>query len=587
MNGRLRTLTRSFRARLILGYAVVVLVIAGVWAWSLYGPLTGAALDQQRAHLATIARVSALAIGDTTVTPSVEVKRLVAGTNLRLTVVAADGGVLADSAQDPATMENHAARPEIAAAFRGSTGSATRLSATLAFEQMYVAVPSTLHGERVAVRVSEPLAAIHSIAEQGRGTGLLLLLGALAVAIYAGLRLSAAAARPVLRLRDAAESMAAGDLRTPVPESPGELGELAGSLLAVRDTMRSTIAQLEAGQATLRAAIDGLQDSVFVFEGEHVALANRAADASLRAPATGWPGSTLEDMALPASLEAAVRSQLSRTTTSSTEVGPDPEGHYRRVSSVRLDSRAAAPRVLVVIADTTEVRRLDAVRRDFVANASHELKTPVSAIQLLAEAAGHAASDGDTPQALVFVGQIGGEADRLRRLVTDLLDLSRLERPIVPGAVTDVRASVANALAGHRSAATAAGLQVSLDSDDVAGVDVYTTAESTDVAIALDNLLANAIAYTAEGSVTVRLAADDSTVTVAVSDTGVGIPAEHLPRIFERFYRVDAARTRASGGTGLGLALVRNAVERSGGSVEISSQVGNGTTIAIHLPRAR
>lgn len=587
MNARLRALTGSFRARLILGYAVVVLVIAGVWAWSLYGPLTGAALDQQRSHLTTIAHVSALALSDTTATPSVEARRLVADTNLRLTVVAADGTVLADSAQDPATMENHAARPEIAAALRGVTGSDTRLSATLGFEQMYVAVPSTLHGARVALRVSEPLAAIHSIADQGRSTGLLLLLGALVVAIYAGLRLSASAAQPVLRLRDAAEAMAGGDLRTPVPASPGELGELAASLLSVRDTMRSTIAELQAGQATLRAAIDGLQDSVFVFEGERVTLANRAAGVAFKAPLAGWRGASLAELTLPASLEAAVRAQMSRGAAGSVEVGPDPEGRYRRVTAVRLDPGGSVPHVLVVVSDTTEVRHLDAVRRDFVANASHELKTPASAIQLLAEAAGHAAADGDTPQALRFVAQIDGEATRLRRLVTDLLDLSRLERPPSAGDITDVRASIGNALAAHRSAASAACLRVSVDAEDVAGTDVYTTAEPTDVAIALDNLLANAIAYTESGSVTVRLTADDSTVTIAVSDTGVGIPSEHLTRIFERFYRVDAARTRASGGTGLGLALVRNAAERSGGSVEISSQVGSGTTVTVHLPRAR
>jgi two-component system phosphate regulon sensor histidine kinase PhoR len=186
-----------------------------------------------------------------------------------------------------------------------------------------------------------------------------------------------------------------------------------------------------------------------------------------------------------------------------------------------------------------------------------------------------------------FVEEIAQEADRLRRLVVDLLDLSRLERPHGASGVTDVRAAVANTVVAHRPAATAAGLKVSIDQDAVADTDVYTTADATDLAIALDNLLANAIAYTDRGSVTIRLSASDDTVGVVVSDSGVGIPAEHLPRIFERFYRVDAARGRTSGGTGLGLSLVRNAVERSGGSVEISSQAGVGTTVTVSLPRAR
>jgi len=144
MTSRMRTLAASFRVRLVLGYMLVVTVLAGVWAWSLYGPLTQGAVDQQRSHLGTIAQVSALALTDSTGTPSAEVLVLNARTGLRVTIVAADGTVLGDSAQDASTMENHAGRPEIAAALRGVTGSDTRLSATQGIEQMYVAVPATL-----------------------------------------------------------------------------------------------------------------------------------------------------------------------------------------------------------------------------------------------------------------------------------------------------------------------------------------------------------------------------------------------------------------------------------------------------------
>lgn len=587
MTGRLRALAGSFRGRLVLGYALIVLLLAGVWAWSLYEPLTQAAVDQQRSHLESIARISAVALSETSASPAAEVRRLVADTGLRETVVAADGRVLADSAQSPATMENHATRPEIAAALRGAVGSDTRLSSTQGIEQMYVAVPSELGGARVAVRVSEPLATIRAIASRARETGLLLLVAAMAVAVYAGWRMSASAVAPVLHLRDAAEAMASGDLRAPVPGGKGELGELSASLLALRDKMRGTIAELEAGQATLRAVLDGLQDAVFLFEGDRIELANRAASGLFRAPAAGWRGARLGEIALPESLAASLRGMLASEATSRAEVGPDPEMRYYRVTVVPLNPTERSPRTLAVIADVTEVRRLDAVRRDFVANASHELKTPASAIALLAEAAGHAAVDGDTTEAMDFVGEMAQEADRLRRLVVDLLDLSRLERPPGAGSVTDVRAAVANSVAAHGPAAAAAGLRLSVDQHAVSDADVYTSADATDLAIALDNLLANAIAYTGQGSVIVRLSASDDTVSVAVSDTGPGIAAEHLPRVFERFYRVDAARERKSGGTGLGLSLVRNAVERSGGSASISSTVGVGTTVTIELPRAR
>ncbi len=586
MRGRLTSLMTSFRVRLVLGYALVLALIAGVWAWSLYGPLTQASIEQQRSHLQTIAEVASLTLAESTATPQASIAPIVARTQLRVTLVASDGVVLADSAQDPATMENHATRPEIAAALHGNVGTDTRVSATLGVPQMYVAVPATLGGRPVALRVSEPLAQVSAIADRGRTTGLLLLAGALIVALALGLRLAATAARPVLALRDAAESMAGGDLRTPVPAQAGELADLSSALTTLRDRMRTTIGELEGGQATLRAVLDGLQDAVFVFEGERVTIANRAAGELFRSPAGGWRGCALGDAGLPASLAAAVRSRLSCEQPCGGEVGPDPEARYFRVTAVPLNGTESGPRTLIVVAEITDVRRLDAVRRDFVANASHELKTPASAIQLLAESADAAAEDGDTEQSLLFVRQIKGEADRLRRLVIDLLALSRLETVPEPGSVTDVRSAIGNAVAGHRASAAAARLTLAIDEAAVEGQDVYVAADPTDVAVALDNVLANAIAYTESGSVTVRLTADPNGVAIAVSDTGPGIAAQHLDRIFERFYRVDGARTRTSGGTGLGLSLVRNAVERSGGTVQIASTVGSGTTVTIRLPRA-
>lgn len=587
MRARLRSLASSFTARLAIGYLVVVAVLAGVWVWSLYGPLTQAAIDQQRAHLQTIAQVSVLALADSTSTPAADVARLVSRAHVRMTLVASDGTVLADSAQDPSRMTNHATRPEIAAALRGQVGFATRRSATLSVDQMYVAVPATLRGAHIVLRVSEPLAQVRDIAVRGRETGLLLLLGSLIVAVFVALRLSRLTAEPVLNLRDAARAMAAGDLRAQIPAAVGELGDLSRSLTALRDTMRGTIAELESGQSTLRAVLDGLQEAVFVFDGETVALANRAARAVLHAPAKGWDGATLAEVGMPASLTEAVRLRLGCNAPCSGEVGPDPQARYHRITAVPLAELDQPARTLIVITDVTGVRRLDAVRRDFVANASHELKTPTAAIQLLAEAASTAESDGDTEQALAFVRQMKEEAARLRRLVVDLLDLSRLETEPQPGSVTDMRTTVGNALAAHRAAASAAGLTLQLDDSAVAGRDVYAAADPTDVAIVLDNLLANAIAYTERGGASVRLGADEAAVVLSVADTGPGIAGEHLPRIFERFYRVDPARSRASGGTGLGLSLVRNAVERSGGTVTVSSTPGRGTTFTIRLPRAR
>ena len=209
-------------------------------------------------------------------------------------------------------------------------------------------------------------------------------------------------------------------------------------------------------------------------------------------------------------------------------------------------------------------------------------------IQLLAESAADAAADGDVEQSLLFSAQIHAEAVRLERLVRDLLDLSRLETAAQSGELTDVRQAIENAVVSHRAAATRSGLSLDVDLSAIRGVDVFVAAERTDVAVALDNLLDNAIAYTEKGGATHHASppARRSSASL-VSDTGTGIPADDLPRIFERFYRVDRARSRESGGTGLGLALVRHVVERSGGTVVVASEEGVGTTFTLSLSRAR
>jgi two-component system sensor histidine kinase SenX3 len=235
----------------------------------------------------------------------------------------------------------------------------------------------------------------------------------------------------------------------------------------------------------------------------------------------------------------------------------------------------------------TERARLDSIRRDFVANASHELKTPVSGIHLLAQSVETAAADGEVDQALAFARQIEAETARLQRLVGDLLDLSRLDTAPAPGALTDMRTAVDNAVTSHRAAAQRRGLDLEVDLAAVRGEDVYAAADTTDVAVAIDNLLDNAIAYTPTGSVRIELSAEPDTVNLCVTDTGPGIAPEHQPRVFERFYRIDRGRSRDSGGTGLGLALVRHVVERNGGSVGLDSEVGSGSTFSITLPRAR
>ncbi|MBI5231255.1 MAG: HAMP domain-containing protein [Coriobacteriales bacterium] len=583
--GRLGSIAGSFRVRLLLGYVVVAAVFALAWTWSLYGPLTQSVIKNQERSLAAVARAGAALVGQPEADPRQVASRLVAETDLRATIVGSDGQVVADSLVDPATMENHAARPEIAAALRGETGTARRRSATRGDEELYVAVPSRLDGSRVAVRVSQPVAVAASVASTSRQIGIALLAVAVLVSTGVALWAARAAARPVEELSDAARRMADGNLGAQIPDVPRDLSTLAEALGDLRRQMKTRIEQLQTEQLTLRTALDGLTDAVFVLDGDAIRFANGAASRLFRVPAGGWRHKHIDRAGLPASVVGEVQRLMARGG-GATEIGPDPTGHWMRVAVLPILGSEDTESSLAVIADVTERARVDRMRRDFVANASHELKTPVSAIQLLAESAKTAESDGDFDQALVFTRQIADEAARLKRLVGDLLDLSRLELAPKPGSVTDLRQAIDNAIAGHRGAAERKSLELTADLNAVAGTDVFAAADPTDVAVALDNLLDNGITYTEAGSVTVRLAVVADEVEIAVTDTGIGIPSEDLPRVFERFYRVDRARSRDSGGTGLGLALVRHVVERSGGSVEVESVLDEGSTFTIRLPLA-
>lgn len=580
---RIRTLAGSFRARLIVGYVLIAAVFAIAWVWSLYAPLTQAALRQQTRNLTAVARAGALVAEEPSATPGIIANQIVANTDLRLTIVGTDGRVLADSESDPAVMENHGDRREIRAALAGQVGTDRRVSKTQGIEQLYVAVPATVGGQAVALRVSQPFTEIDTVARRSREVGLWLLAAALVIAVFIAAWASAAASRPVAELSEVAGRMAAGNLSVEVPEVPGDLQVLANSLTTLRNQMRARIDALEAEQRTLRTTLDGLTDAVFLLDLGMIQYANGAAGRLFRAPATGWRRLDIRKAGLPEPVSAAIVSGLGGSQPRATELDPDPRGTTYRLLVVPLDGN----RAVAVVSDVTERARLDRVRRDFVANASHELKTPVAGIQLLAESAENASSDGDIDMALVFTRQIEAEAARLKRLVGDLLDLSRLDSAPEPGSIADIRLAVENAIVSHRSTATRKGLVLEADLSAVRGQDVFAAADVTDVAIAFDNLVDNAIAYTETGTIRVRVKANDAHVTVRVSDTGPGIAEEHLPRLFERFYRVDRARSRESGGTGLGLALVKHVVERSGGSVTVDSAVGEGTTFTVRLPRAR
>jgi signal transduction histidine kinase len=277
----------------------------------------------------------------------------------------------------------------------------------------------------------------------------------------------------------------------------------------------------------------------------------------------------------------SLRQTVERTAAESTPASALVEvGEPVRVLRVVVTPAGDDGSVLVVVRDVTEARRIDAIRRDFVANASHELKTPAASIQAAAETLRQAATD-DPDAVAHFSAQIERQAVRLSRIVADLLDLSRLESGSELSERVPLHALVREEAQRAHDQAWETGLSLDVRAEG----DVWVDGAARDLSLLIRNLIDNAIRYTRPGgSVTVRVTSDGDDAVLTVSDTGIGIPAKDLPRVFERFYRVDRARSRETGGTGLGLSIVKHVAENHGGTVDVRSELGRGTTLTVRLP---
>ncbi|MBW3628586.1 MAG: HAMP domain-containing protein [Gemmatimonadetes bacterium] len=507
----------------------------------------------------------------------------------RVTVIAPDGVVLGESARDGvalSAMENHAARPEVREAVKMGRGGAIRASETVGRNLLYATVRSS-RGD--IVRVATPLTEVDAaVSRAQRG---IFGVGALAVLLAVGLSLgfSVAVTRPLRRVTAAARAAAAGDLSIRLRESRSdELGEVAGALDSLAEELQRRVLQVEEERAEMQALIDSMSEGVLALARD--GTVRRANPAARRMFGLGRraQGLTPEAVARRPDFLRLVRRALAGETVTPTEFVSD--GRSVLATAHPLPDGGA----VLVFLDVSELRRLEGVRRDFVANASHELKTPLTAIRGYSETM----LDPELAPELVrkFANVVKVNADRLQRIVDDLLDLSRVESggwKIEPErlSVTKVATEAWSAETTVASRTVALSFMI-----DPAADLVY--ADPAAVRQVFSNLFSNALRYTPEGgSITVR--ADVSTrpglegesrprwVKVEVQDTGSGIPSVHVARIFERFYRVDPARSRETeGGTGLGLSIVKHLVEAHGGSADARSEIGSGTVIRFTLPLA-
>jgi two-component system, OmpR family, phosphate regulon sensor histidine kinase PhoR len=561
--------------RLLLG-AVLIVTVLTIVAVSLSGQRLRTQLQQlTTSQLAREARLIAQQWR-----PDVNLDALAdsAGQALghRVTLVDAGGKVLGDSEFDGpalAVLQNHNDRPEIIQARAEGLGSSRRVSPSEGDEEMYVAVSPG--GGRIA-RVSISTVELDAIVTRARRDVLVSGLVALAIALALAAVFSRQVSAPVIELRDVASAIAAGDLsKRPAISAPGEVGELATAIQRMSEQLGSRMHALEVEDELLGALVEALDEGVVAIDRQRRVIRINQSGRQLLDARAVTPFS-VDVLPRNRTLQDAVAGALSGEVVDRVET--QIAGRTLALTARPLGVGGA---VLAVV-DLTGTRRLETVRRDFVANVSHELKTPLTAIRGFAETL--TSELGSDQQHAKFAETIRANAERMQHLIDDLLDLSRIESggwTPVPVWV-DVGTAAAEAVAPYRDEAKGRGSSIDVAINPNAAAVLVDPVALRQV---IGNLVENAIRYTPSGgSITIFSRPEDHGVTVGVQDTGAGIPAEHVGRVFERFYRVDPARSRSAGGTGLGLAIVKHLVEAHGGRVRAESEPGRGTCVSLYFP---
>ncbi len=583
-------MTRGFQTKFFLAAvssAVVALVVAG----TLFATMMRGQIDQQiEATLVAEARLGAELVeraSPVTTVPGLdeEADRIGQRLGARVTFIAADGRVMGDSSESlegVAAMENHGTRPEVVEARATGLGHARRHSDTLNIDMLYVAVP--VHHPAVAfVRVALPLS---DVGQQLRPV-VTVTLTALALAFVGAAAIawlsSAKIGQRVRGVADLARRYRGGDLTPPRMDfGDDELGTVARALDESVQEVGRRLTEQARDRGRMEAILAGMVEGVIVVDPQgRLQLANKAAQRMLKLDALALGRPYVETIRHPAIAEL-LAAGLAGRTPDGVQFTPPRDASRTIIARAAPATGDAAHGVVVVMHDITDLKRADQIRRDFVANVSHELRTPLTAIRGYVEAL--ADGDADPEEHGRFLAIITRHTERMERLVRDLLRLARLDA----GQETlDVGACDTRALAQAVVADVAPALDLRHQRVDVAvarGADTI-RGDLAKLHDALRNLVANAITYAPEHT-TIRIDAirSDDRVAIAVSDEGPGIPEDDLPRVFERFYRVDKSRARDPGGTGLGLAIVKHLVELHGGEVQAENRSEGGAKFTITLP---
>ena len=496
-------------------------------------------------------------------------------TGLRITVIQRDGTVIAESEKPLAQLDNHLNRPEVQSALQNGVGSVTRPSDTIHVDLLYVAVFDSNQISRVALPLDNIAETVRQVRRTIAGASAIVGLIALPLIFWLALRTS----EPIETMRRMATRVAAGDFTGRAPEQEvGEVGELAGALNQMSRQLETRLWELTSEKAHLAGILAGMTEGVLVVDANGRL---RLLNAALR-QAFGLTDEALGKTVLEVFRDAGLAELIGAAPAARELTFLQPAGRVFTVQAGRLTGTTG---VVVVFHDISRLKQLENIRKDFVANVSHELRTPLAVIKGYVETL----LDEEPPDAATgrqFLETIQRHTHRLEVLIDDLLSISALESQQVKLDCKPVfiRATIAAVVEELNQRAREKNITISLETpSDLPAV----SADFQRLHEVLVNLIDNAIKYTPAGSlINVSAARANDFLTVCVADNGPGIAAEHLPRIFERFYRVDKARSRELGGTGLGLAIVKHIIQAHGGRVWVESELEKGSRFYFSLPLA-
>jgi len=587
---------KSFKYRLLFSYVAVILISFGLTAFFLDKQLENHSLQDLKSSIITQARLMESQIPpeslkkENTANLETLVKNLSLKNKSRITIIDDQGKVLTDSELSPGevlNIDNHATRPEVKAALRGLTGDSIRYSATLKTDMLYVALPIMGRGGAAGIiRLALPVANVQKIMSVIRKTIILSIFFALGLAFILAYVLMTSISRPLNKIINVSRRFAGGDFSQRIYyDAHDEIGELSTTLNKMAQDIESKVKEIEVQNQQLKTIFQSMVEGIIVVDRSGcIVSVNQAVEEIFNIENRKAKGRPFLEVIRNTAMAEIIRVVLDGKKFVSSELSlAYPVQRIFQINASPLFEKDQISGCLLVIHDVSQVRRLENIRRDFVANVSHELKTPLTSIKGYVETLIGGALE-DKENNLDFLKIIQNHAERLDALVDDLLSLSRLESKETALVLEDfnLRHELDETILGFRSQLKKKGVTIKNELPP----DTSLKADKGRIKQVFTNLIDNAVKFNKEkGWVRIYAQEAEGKVKIIVEDSGSGIPAKDIPRIFERFYRVDKARSRELGGTGLGLSIVKHIVELHAGSVGVESTEGLGSKFFFILPR--